>query len=128
MQRVAHGVLVRVAGVGRAWRRVVVALVLTLAVTFIGLSNVACDPSQPVTYDNRTDTTVTVFVNGKRNLSLDPMQKRTLEEIQFSEATFEARDMEGRVIYSESFTWEELEEADWHIVITGSVVPTPSPG
>ena len=61
-----------------------------------------------------------VFLNGKPNVSLAPMEETTVEEIEFGEATFEARDSDGRVIYSETFTWEELKEAGWRIVITDS--------
>ncbi len=95
-----------------------------LILAFVAIGAVACDPGHPVTYENRTDRAVKVFINGKFSASLEPMNKEKFELIEFGRATFEARDSDGRVIYSETFTWEELKEADWRIVITE---PTPTP-
>ena len=61
-----------------------------------------------------------IFINGAFDASVDPMDEKTLEVIEFDEATFEARDSDGRVIYSETFTWDELKEAGWRIIITDS--------
>ncbi len=97
-------------------------MVLILAAVAIGA--VACDPSHAVTYDNRTNSSVMIFINGAFDASVGPMEKKAPEVIEFSEATFEARDSAGRVIYSETFTWEELKEAGWQIIITE---PTPTP-
>lgn len=72
-----------------------------------------------------------IFINGAFDASVDPMDEKTLEVIEFDEATFEARDSAGRVIYSETFTWEELKEAGWRIVVTeptSDPSPDASPG
>jgi hypothetical protein len=98
---------------------------LILAAVAIGA--IACDPSHAVTYDNRTNNSVMIFINGAFDGSVDPMDEKTLEVIEFDEATFEARDSDGRVIYSETFTWEELKDAGWRIVIT-EPTSTPSDG
>ncbi len=95
---------------------------LILAAAAIGA--VACDPSHAVTYDNRTNESVMIFINGAFDGSVDPMDETTAEVIEFDEATFEARDSDGRVIHSETFTWDELKEAGWRIVITE---PTSTP-
>ena len=86
----------------------------------VAFTSLACDPSHPVTYDNRTNDSVMIFINGAFDASVDPMDEKTLEVIEFDEATFEARDSDGRVIYSETFTWDELKEAGWRIIITDS--------
>jgi hypothetical protein len=110
-------------------RRLLTAMAVSLLIGLAAFSSLACDPSHAVTYDNRTSRSVTIFMNGEFNLSLGPMEKKTGDEIEFSEATFEARDSDGRVIYSETFTWEQLKEAGWRIVITEptSGVPTGQP-
>ena len=97
---------------------------LILAAVAIGA--VACDPSHAVTYDNQTNKSVMIFINGAFDASVDPMDEKTLEVIEFDEATFEARDSAGRIIYSETFTWEELKEAGWQIVIIEDVIVRPA--
>ena len=92
-------------------------LLLVVFVIVAVMGAVACDPGHPVTYENQTDMAVEVFINGKFSASLEPMKKEKFELIEFDEVTFEARDSDGRVIYSETFTWEELKQAGWRIVI-----------
>lgn len=81
----------------------------------------ACDPGHNVTYENTTDQVVSVFVNGAFDFTLGPSEKKEFLVFKFREETLEAKDEVGRVIYSETFTWEELKEAGWQIVITQSI-------
>ena len=98
-------------------RSLLAAVPISLLIGLVAFFSLACDPSHPVTYENRTDMVVEVFINGKFSASLEPMKKEKFELIEFDEVTFEARDSDGRVIYSETFTWEELKQAGWRIVI-----------
>jgi len=100
-----------------------VLLILVLA----ALSGSACDPVHSVTYDNRTDTAVTILYNGHFEASLKPMEKRTFDVIKFSQATFEARDSAGTLLYRETLTWAELNERAWKIIVTGPALPGGSP-
>ena len=89
----------------------------------------ACDPLQSVTFENRTNHTVTVFERGVEFVTLAPSEEKDFDSGEFIEETSEAKDEGGRVIYSETLTWEELRERDWRIVITESTPdgsPTPS--
>jgi len=97
-------------------------LILVLAAFF----TTACDPGHSVTFDNDTDAAVTIFIDGQRDVSLKPMEKRTFDVIEFSEATFEARDSTGRVLYRETMTWAGLKERGWKIVIAEPAPPGPS--
>lgn len=100
-------------------------LVLLIVVLVLFFTS-ACDPSHAVTYDNETDMAITIYKNDKFSASLKPMEEKTFELIEFSEATFEATDSGGRVVHSETFTWEKLGDAGWRIVITESVQPSPT--
>ena len=97
-------------------------LILVLTVFFT-----ACDPGHSVTYDNRTDAAITILVDGQLEASLRPMEKKTLGLIEFSQATFEARDATGKVLYRETMTWAGLKEKGWKIVIAEAAAPGPSP-
>ena len=100
-----------------------------LLLTLLAFYSMACDPGHPVTYDNRTDQPVEIFVNGFFDGALAPMEKKTFDKIEFGTATFEARDFSGRVLYSETLTWDELKDAGWRIVITdegGGTSPSPT--
>ena len=102
-----------------------VAMLITLAA--ISIATVSCDPGHTITYVNETNEFVEIYFNGRFSLSLEPMQTRKLEEIMFfGRVTYEARDVTGRVLYRDTFTWEELKEAGWRIVITEeATIPTP---
>jgi len=114
--------------VGAAPASAATLLVLALAAFFSS----ACDPGHAVTYDNRTDGAITILIDGQVEASLRSMEKKTFGLIEFSHATFEARDATGRVLYRETLTWAELKERGWKIIITeaaqsgGSPTPTPT--
>lgn len=109
--------LVRYACARRSASRLITAAIpLFLAV--VALLSMGCDPSHGITYENRTGGPLTILKNGRFNLSLSAMETRTLETIEFDEAEVEAKNEAGQVIYSKTFTWEELKAAGWRIVIT----------
>lgn len=82
------------------------------------LLSLACDPVQAVTYENETDRTVTVFRDDTLIVTLEPSEKKKFSTLEFVEPrTFEAKDQSGRVIYSETLTWDELKAQGWRIVI-----------
>lgn len=98
-------------------------LVLLLATT------VACDPGHGVTFENRTSHTVRVFRHGTLELTLGPFEENDdFGLLEFAGAdTFEARAENGRVIYSERLTWDELKRRGWKIVITETAPTGSSP-
>ena len=104
---------------------------LLISAAVIVMAATGCDPSHEVTYENRTSYTVTVFLNGGYDATLGPFESYTSDVIKYVDATtFEARDENGRTIFSESLTYEELENQEWKIIITeeaapGSPTPTP---
>jgi hypothetical protein len=86
------------------------------------LLSLACDPGHTVTFENRTNHTVTVLRGGVRDFVLGPSETAGYTILEFAgPMIIEARDESGRVIHLETLTWEELERMDWKIVITESV-------
>ena len=83
-----------------------------------------------MTYENQTDHTVTVFRDGAVGPTLGPFEERESGLFDFDGAiTFRAKDENGRVVYSETLTWEELKKRGWKIVITEDMLsPTPTEG
>ncbi len=93
-------------------------LVVSLSLVVVALLAMACDPSHAITYENRTNESLEILYNGRFNFSLEPGETKTVDEIEFDDATFSARTSDGRVIYSRDITWEELEDEGWRIIIT----------
>ena len=107
-----------------------VRIAFAICVLLFLASAVACDPGHTVTFENRTSHTVTVFRGGARDFVLKPSEKAGYTILEFAgPMTFEARDESGKVIYSQTLTWEELKAQDWRIVITEDMLsPTPTEG
>lgn len=106
------------------WRLGAILVVIAAAFALAG-----CDPGHTISFENETNQPIEIYYNGRFDLSLEPMQKRKLDEIQFSSATYEARDAAGRVLYRQTFTWDELRDAGWRIVVTedSRIDPQPTP-
>ena len=95
---------------------------LLVAAVLLAFLGVACDPGHSVTYENRTDESIDFFIDGSFAASIDPQDERTFSKIEFDVATFEARDSTGELVYRKTFTWEELEEAGWRVVVEPSAL------
>ena len=94
----------------------------------VAVSGMGCEPGRGVTYENRTNHTVTVFRDGVRDFVLKPSEKQHYSEFKFTgSSAFEARDEIGRVVYSETLTWDELKRRGWKIVITEAAPTGGSP-
>ncbi|MFC1925131.1 hypothetical protein ACFLW2_00355 [Chloroflexota bacterium] len=85
----------------------------------------ACQPTWSLTFENQKDQSLTIFVReyGKETWhetgGISPKETRRMEIYpnKYVTSFIEARDASGKVLYSEEFTWEELEERDFKIVI-----------
>ncbi len=108
-------------GVNRARASPLAGLILLVYAVLVLLGGLACDRTFTITYENQTDKPIQIFLYGKFDLSLEPMETKTLDTIEFDEATFEARTLEGRVIFSETLTRADMEARDWRIVIVDSL-------
>ena len=116
-----------------AWRRG--PLVASLAGLFLAVAIAAagtgCDPGHTLTYRNDTRQTVTVSSASTEIVTLRPQEEQKCSTLEFAgEEIFEVRDENGRVIYSETLTWDDLKRMGWKIVITEAALTpgSPTPG
>ena len=83
-------------------------------ITPLALALIACDPGEIVTIENRTDQTVVVFDDGNRRNLIAPGDTRRYAILIFERGTmtFSVQNLAGKVLASQTFTWEEINEAD----------------
>ncbi|TMB64290.1 MAG: hypothetical protein E6J43_13655 [Chloroflexi bacterium] len=110
-------------------RRISNVALASAIVLIVGVAT-AFDPGHGVTYENQTDSRVTVYRIGIVDTTLEPGQSKTFSfnEIK-GEQTIEAKDDNGRTLYVDTVTWDDLKQRGWTIVIKQSGAPTqvPSP-
>ena len=94
----------------------VIGLILILLITSLSISS--CEPIAPFKIRNNTDQAITLIVNGTEKGTINPHSEFKPRTI-FIAGWFiiEAKDSQGSVVYSQKFTYEELEWLDWKIVI-----------
>jgi hypothetical protein len=111
-----------------AWRRgpLLASLAGLFLAVVIAAAGTGCDPGHTLTYRNDTGKTVTVSSASTEIVTLRPQEEKKFSTLEFvGEEIFEVRDENGRVIYSETLTWDDLKRMGWKIVITE---PTPTGG
>jgi hypothetical protein len=110
-------------------RALVVALSASVIVVTLALVSLGCDPGHDVEYHNQTEERLSVYRFGRYDFTLEPGQQATYGVLEFSGSmTVEAKDDDGRVVYSSAFTWEQLRQMNWEIAITDNPpIPTPRP-
>lgn len=102
---------------------------MTSVLAIFALAALACDPGHDVTYENRTASSLTIYVSGARDVSIKPFAKETSDLLRFRGAkTIEAKDETGAVVFSKTVTWDDLRRQGWKVSITEEAVPVnPSP-
>jgi hypothetical protein len=107
-------------------------LVLLSSLLLISLlASSACigDPGSYLTIDNQTDLTLGIFIDELPTIDVPPHERERFSTIiihpnpDFSDDhkyLIEAKTEDGEVVYSEEFTWQELDDMDWTIVIPPS--------
>jgi hypothetical protein len=84
------------------------------------------DPGTFLKIDNQTDQTLVIFIDNLHDADVQPEELKEFpttnilpENIYPDDKKFliEAKTKQGEVIYSENFTWQELDDMDWTIVI-----------
>jgi len=102
---------------------------LALAIaTLLLLVNLACDPGATVTYVNRFDENITVFIDGQTEATIGAGEAKRFSTLEFGgRALIEGRTKDGTVVYSARLTWDEFKQQNWTIVIAPSPSPSPVP-
>jgi hypothetical protein len=73
-----------------------------------------------VTYVNRTDETVAVYVNNDLDVTVPPGEEVTVEYRKIEwwwNADFEVRDLQGRLISANRYDDDDLKRLDYRVVI-----------
>ena len=110
--------------------RQILLVTLMLACVLFPFTHTGCKPTILLRVENQSDSNITVFINEK---TLGRMQAK--EQVTFNtllipfrpdmpeapeDYLIEAKTSSGEVIYSERFTWQELKDRNWEIVIPPS--------
>jgi hypothetical protein len=103
-----------------------VALLLAL---LLSSSACTCDPAVWIEFHNQTDYTLSIYIGGAYQDDVAPGQTLRFATMDiwgddsppWGDGDFkyliEAKTNDGEVVYSEKFTWQELDNMDWKIVI-----------
>jgi hypothetical protein len=95
---------------------------LLLGTVFLGavvlLVGVACDPAIPLQIENQTDMVLIIYV---QNVKIGEVEPNNSIKVKKLGATgyylIEAGNNKGEVVYSREFSFNELHDADWKVVI-----------
>jgi hypothetical protein len=99
-------------------------LVCALSLLILALVALGCEEGTNVTFRNETSAEVTIWQGQARARSLQPGEKVTFSKIYFPDTTtFRVTDIDGKVLFERTFTFDEL-KAYGDIVVTESS-PTP---
>jgi hypothetical protein len=106
-----------------------VALSVSLTVMAFSLVSFGCETGHGVTFENQTNERLSVYRSGRYSFTLEPSEKETYTIFRFAGSmAIEAKENNGTVVYSKAFTWEQLMQMNWEIVITDTrQMPSPSP-
>jgi hypothetical protein len=97
-------------------------LTLIFLIGVLLLVSEACEPELPLQIENRTDMTLTIYVEGVNDGQVEPnnsIEVKNLAAI-FSYLLIEAKNSEGETVCSREFSITELHDADWKVVIPPS--------
>jgi hypothetical protein len=125
------GVMIRLEGFSVRFLVVAAGLCIFLAANF------ACEEAGGnIEIVNQTNATVTILSDGQPTVprsTLLPGQTTGVGTVMSGfPTTISAQTESGRILFSRRFTWDEMNEADWRIVIecpsaTISTTPSPTP-
>ena len=91
-------------------------IMVLLALLLVGQ---ACDPEVPLQIENRTDTVLSIYTEGIYDGQVEPNNSIKIKNLAAIHSYYliEAKDSKGEVVYSRKFSFTELNDADWKVVI-----------
>ena len=112
------------------WSRQVLLVILMLACILFPFVHMGCDPSILLNVENQSDSNITIFINQRKlgNIQANEQEAFNTALIPYHPDAYwapedyliEAKTIKDEVLYSERFTWQELDDMDWTIVIPPS--------
>ena len=101
-------------------------IVFIASISFAGCQCQYGDPGVSITVLNETDGMLEIYIDGLRESSVSPKSSIKFTTIAISPKNvysddqnflFEAKTEEEEVVYSEKYTWRELDDMNWEIEI-----------
>jgi hypothetical protein len=110
--------------------RQILLVTLILACVLFPFTYMGCEPNILFHVENQSDSNINVLINGDYIGSVSPAAQETFNivEIPFrpdvpeapEDYLIEAKTSEDEILYSERFTWQELHDMNWTVVIPPS--------
>ena len=102
--------------------RINISILLLTLVFLIGVllpMGTACEPDLPLEIENRTDMALTIYLKDNKVGTVEPNSSAKIKGITgtLSEWHIKAKNSQGEVIFSRIFTFAELYESDYKVVI-----------
>ena len=114
----------------RSLARALLVLIILILGGSLLLSSAGCDPTIRLNLENQSAKTLDVYINQKLLGKVDEMGEKTFSTllIPYKSNTpwapasgkylIEAKTLERETVYSKEFTWQELDDMKWKIVIS----------
>jgi hypothetical protein len=102
----------------RLWRILLMTCSTLLLITFLSLS-IGCEPFAPIRIQNKTRQLLSIFINDTQIGDVQPGAEVRNKILLLSAGKYniEAKDIQGNVVYSKQFTYEEMKKINWKVVI-----------
>jgi hypothetical protein len=98
----------------------VVIVIVLISIGVLVTTNIACEGKLPVQIINQTDQNLTVFINNQKIGDVKPNEKikNKVLSATFREYVLEAKNFQGEVIFSKTYTFDQLSrDLNWIIII-----------
>ena len=96
------------------------ALLISLILSFTSLlALIACEPYAPILVHNGTGETLWISINDDKPTEVAPYNELKNQTVLMRDPEFSivAKDGDGKVIYQERFTYDELSWLGWKVLI-----------
>jgi hypothetical protein len=103
-------------------KNTIVLLILLILLGTLSFLYMACEPPLPLKVENRTDMVLTVYVEKQKIGDVKPNNSIKVKNLAMTKTYYliEAKNSKGESGFSKKFSWYELRDADWRVVIPTS--------
>ena len=80
----------------------------------------SCEPIVPLKVENQTKIVLAIYVENHKAGEVKPNEIIKIKDVPMTLTHYriEAINKKGEIIYSKKFSWDELHDLDWKVVIT----------
>lgn len=104
----------------KVWRSItMMRFIFILTSLILLLVVISCEPALTIKVDNHTDQRLIIYLDGHSIFNVEPTDTGQ-HRIQASSGYYiiEAKNFEGKIFYSKRYTWDELRDANYKILIS----------